>query len=167
MCCCLLCAGKIYPPKTTLLLCVIRMPSFVFPAHLLVEHPGIGGDGVLQSLSSSSSFIFYFLFFYLFKSFSFFHTQNLCNRITVELVEPGCVCMSWTYSSTNNKSVVCNLILQYSTFDVVTSPGLSGACHVGACYRRRFLSGAECKEWHGYVMSSTPAYNAKLDFLLT
>jgi len=76
------------PPKTTLLLCVVRMRSFVFTAHLLVERPGIGGDGVLQSP------FFFSFFFFLIKSFSFFHTQNLCNRITAELVEPGCVCMS-------------------------------------------------------------------------
>ena len=43
------------PPKTTLLMCVVRMRSFVFTAHLLVERPGIGGDGVLQSL-----FFFFF-----------------------------------------------------------------------------------------------------------
>ena len=60
------------PPKTTLLLCVVRMRSFVFTAHLLVERPGIGGDGVLQS-----PFFFSFLFFPDQIFFFFSHTESL------------------------------------------------------------------------------------------
>ena len=79
--------------KTLLLLCVVRMHSFVFTAHLLVEHPGIGGDGVLQSLLFYFNFIILNQLFFV-CLFLFSHRESICIRITVELVEPGCVCMS-------------------------------------------------------------------------